>query len=267
MSNAAITKTWALKTQSPVLKAVMICLADMANDQGQCFPCIATICDRTEYSRSCVQKTLSKLERAGLLERDFRSNRSTMYRLTYCDQPPDDRRQGHPTEAGGHPTEAHNPKRTLSKKGSVSLKEKRTAEPSLEVLGKQGPPPERSSQAELFEKGIWLLTTKEKISVGAARSFLAMLAKKVGTLRARNAVYDAWGRQIERPREWLAKFAQAVPEEPAVPAEVTRAIEEVFGYTPGGLAREREEFQRRKRERAEFREWQERQQPAQGEEW
>lgn len=61
-----MSKCWPL--QLPVVaKAVLISLADNANDEGYCWPSLATICTRTCYGRSAVSEAISWLADNGYL--------------------------------------------------------------------------------------------------------------------------------------------------------------------------------------------------------
>lgn len=64
-----------------VSKAVLISLADQANDEGVCWPSVATICDRTCYSERAVRKALRWLEAVGLLIAEIGAMRSNRYTL------------------------------------------------------------------------------------------------------------------------------------------------------------------------------------------
>lgn len=78
MSTTIMAACWPLQMKS-TQKAVLISLADNANDQGVCWPSISTICTRTCLSKSAVIEAIKWLEEAGVLEAD-RGNR---YRTSY----------------------------------------------------------------------------------------------------------------------------------------------------------------------------------------
>lgn len=73
---------WPLQGMSPAQKAVLISLADNANDEGVCWPSIATIGDRTCLSERAVRNALRWLEEAGVLSSNQRFGRSTWYTIT-----------------------------------------------------------------------------------------------------------------------------------------------------------------------------------------
>lgn len=66
----------------PVAKAVLISLADNANDHGACWPAIATICKRTCYGKTAVIDAIAGLELRGLLIADRTNGRHSRYTIT-----------------------------------------------------------------------------------------------------------------------------------------------------------------------------------------
>lgn len=74
---------WPLQ-MSPAQKAVLISLADQANDQGVCWPSIETISRRTCLSRRAVIDAIKALEQLGHLSPQKESGRSTHYLLHPC---------------------------------------------------------------------------------------------------------------------------------------------------------------------------------------
>lgn len=72
---------WPLQ-MSPVHKSVLVSLADNANDEGVCWPSVATICERTCLSRRSVQGAINSLIEAGFLVATERDGRSNVYQIT-----------------------------------------------------------------------------------------------------------------------------------------------------------------------------------------
>lgn len=79
---------WAIeqKTGSPAGKVVLICLANYADENGECWPSQATIAKETELSERSVREWLQKLEDAGIISREHRqrqdgSRKSDLIRL------------------------------------------------------------------------------------------------------------------------------------------------------------------------------------------
>lgn len=70
-----------------IAKLVLIALARYANDQGACFPSIATIAKTTHLHTATVCRKLNWLEQQGMIKRDNRSGVSTRYLLliAQCD--------------------------------------------------------------------------------------------------------------------------------------------------------------------------------------
>ena len=67
----------------PTAKAVLISLADNANDNGYCWPSLTFIAERTCFGRSAVIAAIKWLEEKGAVEAD----RSDRYRTTYMVTP------------------------------------------------------------------------------------------------------------------------------------------------------------------------------------
>lgn len=82
MSTIIMAACWPLQNMSPAQKAVLISLADQANDDGVCWPGIKTIAKRTCLSERAVQDAIAWLQTVGLVFRDYRINTSTSYTIT-----------------------------------------------------------------------------------------------------------------------------------------------------------------------------------------
>ena len=70
MSTIIMSACWELQDMSPAQKAVLISLADQANDQGVCWPSVSTIERRTCLSERAVQDALRWLQATGAIWRD-----------------------------------------------------------------------------------------------------------------------------------------------------------------------------------------------------
>ena len=87
MSNSAINAVWTETTTKGSERLVLLSLADMANDQLQCWPSIETIAKRANLDRRYVIRILKKLEKLGLIQRVHRwdeeknQNQSNIYKL------------------------------------------------------------------------------------------------------------------------------------------------------------------------------------------
>ena len=81
MSTAVMALCWPL-AMPPTAKAVLISLADNANDHGECWPSLATISMRTCFSERAVQNAIRWLELAGAVVADRSNGRHTRYHVT-----------------------------------------------------------------------------------------------------------------------------------------------------------------------------------------
>ncbi len=73
---------WPLQGMSATQKAVLISLADNANDEGVCWPSVSNIALRTCLSERAVQGAIKALCGMGALQTEDRSGRSTVYKVT-----------------------------------------------------------------------------------------------------------------------------------------------------------------------------------------
>lgn len=81
MSTVVMSACWPLQ-MPPTAKAVLISLADNANDHGECWPSIPTICLRTCFSERAVHRAIRWLEQSGVLTADRENGRHTRYLIT-----------------------------------------------------------------------------------------------------------------------------------------------------------------------------------------
>lgn len=88
MSTYVMAACWPIQCP-PTPKAVLISLADNANDHGSCWPSIATICERTCFSKRAVIDAIQWLEEHGLLEADRTNGRHTRYQIITNGRTPD----------------------------------------------------------------------------------------------------------------------------------------------------------------------------------
>ncbi|WP_448129940.1 helix-turn-helix domain-containing protein [Stenotrophomonas rhizophila] len=82
MSTIIMSQCWPLQNLSVTQKAVLISLADQANDDGVCWPAIGTIAKRCCMSERAVRTAMDHLEAVGLLSRERRFNSSNVYSVT-----------------------------------------------------------------------------------------------------------------------------------------------------------------------------------------
>jgi len=60
-------------------KFVLVALCDNANDQGECYPSVSMLCEKTSLSDRAVQKSLAYLEEKRFIQRQERYGRSNYY--------------------------------------------------------------------------------------------------------------------------------------------------------------------------------------------
>jgi len=78
----AMRWTWTVRDLSPSARLVLLCLANYANERGECWPSHATIVRMTGLARSTVKKWLKELEQARVMQRTPGHNtETTVYRL------------------------------------------------------------------------------------------------------------------------------------------------------------------------------------------
>lgn len=82
MSTILMSACWPLQGMSAPQKAVLISLADNANDDGVCWPSVAKIAMRTCLSERAVRNALRWLEEAKIVTTHQRTGRSTYYTVT-----------------------------------------------------------------------------------------------------------------------------------------------------------------------------------------
>lgn len=82
-----MTSVWTLEL-GHTHKIVLLALADNANDEGVCYPSIATIIKKCGLSERCAQKVITDLELSGALHRELRDGRSTLYHITPAEYAP-----------------------------------------------------------------------------------------------------------------------------------------------------------------------------------
>lgn len=81
MSTVIMSRCWPLQ-MPPMAKAVLISLADNANDHGVCWPSQPTIAARVCLSERTVRNAIKRLEEAGYLVADRSNGRHTRYTIT-----------------------------------------------------------------------------------------------------------------------------------------------------------------------------------------
>lgn len=125
MSIKLMSAAWELPIGSTE-KMVLMCLCDHANDDGTCWPSVATISRKTSKSDRTVQAALGWLEKNSYFVRDMRSGVSPIYHL-------DPRRICTPAESAP-PQISHRPPQKTSNTPAESAP-KPLREPSRTIKG------------------------------------------------------------------------------------------------------------------------------------
>ena len=82
MSIAQMTLVWGLPEEvGPADRLVLLALADCANDDGRCWPGVATVARKCAMSERNVQRTLRDLEAGGRVRTERRPGRKSIYML------------------------------------------------------------------------------------------------------------------------------------------------------------------------------------------
>lgn len=99
MSTIIMTACWPLQGMNASQKAVLISLADNANDEGVCWPSIDYIAMRTCLSVRSVQGAIRYLQEAGILTISDRNGRSNVYTIKPENHKLDPRKSCTPAES------------------------------------------------------------------------------------------------------------------------------------------------------------------------
>lgn len=79
MSLAMLNVVRAYKASSPSAKAVLVAMADYADDSGRCWPSLARLCEFTCLCERAVRNAIRDLEQAGVLGCERASGMTTQY--------------------------------------------------------------------------------------------------------------------------------------------------------------------------------------------
>jgi hypothetical protein len=82
MSVHISSAVWKEKTTTGNTRNLLLALADMANDEGICWPSTHTLMERVNLqTERAIRKLLSELEEMGLIRREMRPGHSTVYHV------------------------------------------------------------------------------------------------------------------------------------------------------------------------------------------
>src|SRR5690606_12548733 len=103
MSLAWMSRVWASeRPRRSSHRLLLLALADNANDEGFCWPSIATLCRKCATAdRRTVLRQIDWLEGEGFVEREKRPGRSTVYHLRAEPLGGDAAPTGGPSPTGG----------------------------------------------------------------------------------------------------------------------------------------------------------------------
>lgn len=95
MSNDMMNRIWWREDLDPTTKFVAIALADGAGDEGELWPSVGTIMQKTSLKRRTVQTAIAKLEGMNLVRRVRRFDSSNVYLFVVENLPLIERKRGH----------------------------------------------------------------------------------------------------------------------------------------------------------------------------
>ena len=136
MSIALITAAFKASLPSTA-KFVLVALCDSANDQGECYPSVATLAVKCGIGERTVQDSLKAIEAAGGLRREFRKGRATVYWVTPANcQPP---QLPHPSPAVAAPPQLPHPRGAVAAPAPAVAAPITVIEPNTNTKTKSAP--------------------------------------------------------------------------------------------------------------------------------
>jgi hypothetical protein len=207
---------------SPTRKAVLISLADNANDQGHCWPAINTICERTCLKKTAVIDAVHWLEEFSLLRVDRETGKSNRYWIEpACYTRPADGpvRQTDPSAKRTPTRPANGPHPSGKRTGPVRETDPNRKEPSSNRhLNRQGA--RKRALPKDFELTPALIAYAEEKGLSEAKARIEF-EKFCNYAEANNRQYANWTkafqnwilkaveyrRPVESERDWLAEAA------------------------------------------------------------
>ena len=247
MSTIIMSQCWPLEGMSIAQKAVLISLADNANDQGVCWPSIPTIAKRVCASERAVQNAIKWLEAAKVVTANRSNGRHTSYSVTPAAYSPPQEihprtkctgegdapaQEIHHTPAGNAgvpPQEMHQPPHQVP-----SNRKEPSTEPSGNRQGATAKKAKGEKPGTGFES-LWAIYPRKVAKADAEKAFrkLAPDAALLEVLLAAVTTQAAWPKWRENSGEFVPHLATWLngkrweDQAPAAPAEAG-------GQTGGG---------------------------------
>ncbi|MFZ6755772.1 helix-turn-helix domain-containing protein [Undibacterium sp. Ji50W] len=198
MSIALMTAAFRSPIQS-THKFVLVALCDNANDQGECYPSVSMLCEKTSLSDRSVQKSLAYLEEKQFIQRRERHGRSNYYyiadpRTWFTPEqysPPND---VHPTPERGSPPPPNVVHPTPERGSPITINEP-SLEPSVNQSG-------RKVRGKTILPKDWILT--KKLGDWALEEFPHWKADDVR--RIADKFRDHWVANGKQMKDWEATF-------------------------------------------------------------
>lgn len=208
MSNHMLQAVWPLNMPAPQ-KAVLVALADRANEAGVCWPSVADLCQRTCLCERTVRSAIGWLERTRALTANRVVGKNIRFTLTPAAYAP--LQQMHPARrapppagnAGGPLHEPHRTPASVAPEPSKNhnLNQQKSEPTSSAAHAAVDPDP-------IFGTCLRFLTDKG-VESERARRFLGLLRKQASDLMVIELVDRAKREDVSDPIPWLRKAAEA----------------------------------------------------------
>lgn len=151
MSTIIMTACWPLQGMNATQKAVLISLADNANDDGVCWPSIEYIAKRTCLSPRSVQSAIKWLQDASILKLTERAGRSNVYLITPAEFAPP--QTPHPAKTANTP--ANNVKTPADAAGAPAIAAPRTINNRNRTV--KEPPKQKLALPDWLPSDLWAM--------------------------------------------------------------------------------------------------------------
>jgi hypothetical protein len=200
VSTTVMSAVWPLMIP-PVPKAVLVSLADNANDHGECWPSLTTICQRTCFKRTAVIEAIQWLEQHQLLAADRSNGRHTRYRVLvgndlFAGMKP----VRHADRSAKRTGSGERPDPSATRTGPVRHADTNRQEPSGTVI--------KASSRGTRLPDDWLPDEKLKAEARAQYPGVDLETATTEFRRFWLAEPDPRGRKLEWPLVWLNRMAQ-----------------------------------------------------------